>query len=358
MNEKIKLVEALSNAYGAPGFEDDVTRIIRDMFSEEFDSKEDTLRNLYLSNKGDMRDINKPTLMLDAHSDEVGFIIQAIKENGLLKFLPLGGWIPYNVPASKVKIRNRDGKYISGVVSSKPPHFMSEEERKKPLSLDQLYIDIGASSKDEVVDIFGIEVGSPVVPNVVFEYIDTNKTMIGKAFDNRLGCGCVIETLKALKDAELDVNVIGAIAVQEEVGLRGSKVTANTIKPDIAIVFEGTPADDGFRLPDEAQSVLKKGPQIRHSDKSMISHPRFVRFARDVAKDNNIPFQDAVRAGGGTNGSSIHLSNQGVPTIVIGVPVRYIHTHYGISTVIDYEHAIKWAIEIAKVINIDVLRGF
>lgn len=357
MNKKIDLIEALSNLNGAPGFEDDVTAYITNEYGEVFDIKEDTLRNLYI-NYRDKEKKDAPVLMLDAHSDEVGFIVQAVKENGLIKFLTMGGWIPYNATAQKVKIRNRDGKYISGVVSSKPPHFMSEEEKKKPVSIEQLFIDIGASSRAEVMEEFGIEIGAPIVPDVTFEYISTNDTMIGKAFDNRLGCGLVLETMKELMDSDLNINVVGAIASQEEVGLRGASVSARTVKPDVAIVFEGTPADDGFKPKDEAQSVLKKGPQVRHRDRSMITHPRFLRFARETAKENSIEFQDAVRVGGGTNGAKIHLSNAGVPTIVIGVPVRYIHTHYGIAAVCDYESAIKWAVSIAKGLNQDIIGGF
>lgn len=357
MSDKLAFIEALSNANGAPGFEDEVTKFIRESYAESFDMEEDTLRNLYIKSKIRKTDDKKITLMLDAHSDEVAFIVQSIKNNGLMKFLPLGGWIPYNVSAQKVRIRNRDGVYISGIVSSKPPHFMSEEERNKSVKIEQLFIDVGASSRDEVMDKFGIEVGAPIVPDVVFEHNTINDTIIGKAFDNRLGCGCVIETLKALENEVLNINVVGAIASQEEVGLRGSTVTARTVKPDVAIVFEGTPADDGFKPDDEAQSVLKKGPQIRHFDKSMITHPRFVKFSRDVAKNNGIAIQDAVRMGGGTNGARIHLSQHGIPTIVIGVPVRYIHTHHGISTLTDYEDAIKWAVAIAKSLNTEVYKG-
>ncbi|WDV46586.1 M42 family peptidase [Clostridiaceae bacterium M8S5] len=355
MNDKVKLLEMLSNANGAPGFEDEVVNVIRENTNNLFDITEDVMRNVYMSVKGKKRDENKITVMLDAHSDEVAFIVQSIKANGLIKFLPLGGWALYNISAQKVRIKNCDNKYITGIVSSKPPHFLSEEEKNTQIKIQQLFIDVGASSREEVIEKFGIEVGAPIVPDVKFEYNYINDTFIGKAFDNRIGCGCVIETIKALADEDLNVNLIGAIAAQEEVGTRGAVITSNTVKPDIAIVFEGTPADDGFKPDDEAQSVLKKGPQIRHFDRSMITHPRFVKFARGIAIKNNIPIQDAVRSGGGTNGGKIHLSNNGVPTIVIGVPVRYIHTHYGISTIIDYENTIKWATEIVRSLDGQVL---
>jgi len=358
MKSSIELLESLSNANGVSGFEDEVIAVIREFSYELFNIEEDTLRNAYITYKGQEPDSRKKTIMLDAHSDEVGFIVQSIKENGLLKFLPMGGWIPNNASAQRVKVRDRNGDYITGIISSKPPHFMTSEEREKAISFDNLFIDVGASSKQEVIEVFGIEVGAPVIPAVQFEYVTKNNTFIGKAFDNRIGCACVLDAMKNLVDTKIPFNIVGAIASQEEVGTRGAVITSERVKPDLAIVFEGTPADDGFKPNDEAQSVLGKGPQIRHMDRSMITNPRFVKFSRQVAKDSSIPFQDAVRSGGGTNGGPIHLAHQGIPTIVIGVPVRYVHTHYGISSIFDYEQCILWATEIIKNLTPDDLNSF
>ena len=357
MESRVKLIEALSNARGISGFEDEVVEVIREAGKEYLDFSEDTLRNLYLTLKG-KESKNKLKVMIDGHSDEVGFMVQAIKNNGLMKFLPVGGWIPYNSAAQKVKVRNSQGDYISGIISSKPPHFMSEAERNKSVDFTSLFIDVGASSREEVIEKFKIEVGAPVVPDVSFEFNKINDTMIGKAFDNRLGCACVMETLKALKDSDIEADVVGTISSQEESGLRGAVVSARKVKPDVAIVFEGTPSDDSFASPDEAQAVLKKGAQIRHMDRSMITHPRFVKFARNVAKEKQIKFQDAVRSGGGTNGGSIHLSNLGVPTIVIGIPVRYIHTHYGITAIEDFNSGVQWAVEIIKGLSKDIVNEY
>lgn len=352
----LELIRELSNANGISGFEDEVIDVIRKHTKSYVDIKEDSLRNLYLHRRKNAT--AKPIVMIDGHSDEVGFMVQSIKANGTIKFITSGGWIAQNIPAHRVRIKNSEGKYIIGVVATKPPHFMSEAERNKSLDILDMVIDIGATSREEVLEDFKIEIGAPITPDVEFKYNDINSTIMGKAFDNRLGSGLVIELMKELKDEELDVNLVGTISSQEEVGLRGATVTANTVKPDVAIVFEGTPADDTFRDKFEAQSVLKKGPQIRHRDRSMISNPRFTKFARDIAKELNIDFQDAVRLGGGTNGGKIHLSNAGVPTIVIGVPVRYIHTHQGISAIKDYDDTMKWVIEIIKTLNKKVIDEF
>ncbi|SHJ61353.1 M42 family metallopeptidase [Paramaledivibacter caminithermalis] len=352
----LELIKELSNANGISGFEDEVVDVIRKYTENYLDIKEDSLRNLYLYRK--KNDGNKPIVMIDGHSDEVGFMVQSIKANGTIKFIASGGWVSQNIPAHRVRIKNSEGKYIIGVVATKPPHFMTESEKNKTLDILDMVIDIGATSRKEVLEDFKIEIGAPIIPDVEFRHNDINDTIIGKAFDNRLGCGLVIEVLKELQNEELDVNVVGTISTQEEVGMRGAVITANTVKPDVAIVFEGTPADDTFRDEFEAQSVLKKGPQIRHRDRLMISNPRFTKFAREIAKNLNIDFQDAVRLGGATNGSKIHLSNAGVPTIVIGVPVRYIHTHEGISAIKDYDDAIRWVIEIIKALNKEIIYKF
>jgi putative aminopeptidase FrvX len=173
---------------------------------------------------------------------------------------------------------------------------------------------------------------APVVPDVSFEYCENHDIMIGKAFDDRLGCAAIVSTLRELEGAELKVNVTGAFAVQEETGLRGATVTAQTVKPDIAIVFEGCPADDTFAEPYAVQTALKKGPMLRHFDARMITNPRFQRFALDTARKKGIPVQEAVRTGGATNGGVIHLIGQAVPVRVISIPASYIHTHYSISS--------------------------
>ncbi|MBF4693302.1 M42 family metallopeptidase [Fusibacter ferrireducens] len=350
----VKFIESLSNAYGAPGFEDDVNAVIRDYVKDQFDIQEDTMRNLILMRKN--HDGDKPILMLDGHSDEVAFIVQSIRPNGTLRFVPNGSWSAQNVAAHKVRIRNAEGVYIEGVVASKPPHFSSGPEMLIPIS--EMLIDVGASSYEEVVNDYKIEIGAPIVPDVTFSYNEDRGIMLGKAFDNRLGCGCVVEVLKAIEGMDLAIDVVGAISTQEEVGGRGAKVNAQMIEPDIAIVFEGTPADDTFRDVYDAQGALKKGTQIRHVDKSMISNPRFVSLAKEIAKVHEIPFQEAVRIGGGTNGALIQTQVLDVPCIVLGTPVRYAHTHYGFSAIDDYKASIDLAVEMIKKLSKDVINGF
>jgi putative aminopeptidase FrvX len=352
----LKIIKSLSNAPGASAFEDDVLRVIREYGRDYGEFREDSLRNLYLARKSNTG--RAPLIQLDAHTDEVGFMVQSILPNGTLKIIPLGGWVPNNVPAHKVRVRNADGEYISGIVASKPPHYMTEEEKAKAVKLNDLVVDVGASSREEAVRDHRIRIGEPIVPDVDFEYIEKHDLMIGKAFDCRVGCACILGTLDRLRDENLNTDLVGAFAVQEELGLRGATVTANTVKPDAAIVFEGCPADDTFGDSGVIQTAIKKGPMLRHADAKMITNPRFQRFALSLGEKLGIPVQEAVRTGGATNGAAINLSNSGVPVIVIGIPVRYIHTHYGIASYYDYEKSVELGAAVIRELNREIIAGF
>ena len=353
--ESIKLIKSISDAYGASGFEDEVVDVIRSYAEKYGNVIEDKMRNLYLYKDGN--EAGKPVVQLDAHTDEVSFIVHAIKPNGTLRFLSLGRWADEAVAGQRVLVRNALGEYIPGIIATTPPHYQKAEERGK-LTLETMTIDIGASSKEEAEKEYHIRIGEPVVPDVRLTYDEAHDIMIGKAFDCRLGCAAILKTLELLKNESLDVNVVGAWACQEEVGTRGACVTANRVKPDVAIVFEGAPADDTCAEGYMVQTAIKKGPMLRFIDARMITHPRFQRYALDLAEKLGIPAQSGVRSGGSTNGAPIHLSNMGVPCIVIGVPVRYIHTQYGIASYSDLEHAAMLAAEIIKSLNTDVIESF
>ena len=348
-------IKELSNAPGVSGFEDEAIAVLRRHGEGLGQFSEDAMRNLYVRRSG-WKD-GRPSLMIDAHTDEVGFMIRNIRANGTMDFVTLGGWVASAVPAHRVLVRTNDSQWIPGVIASKPPHFMSEAERKMAPEISAMVIDVGAGSDREVREDLHISIGAPVVPDVSFEYRENQDIMIGKAFDNRLGSAAIVSTLKELAGADLAVNVTGAFASQEEVGLRGATVTAQTVKPDICIAFEGSPADD--TLSDSAvQTAVKKGPMLRHYDLRMITNPRFQRFALNRAREKNIPVQEAVRTGGATDGGVIHLSGKAVPVIVIGIPARYIHTHYSISSYSDYENSVRLACEIIKVLDEKVIAGF
>ena len=356
MKKLIKMIEELTNTFGAPGFEDEVMEKIKKEVNF-LSAERDSMNNLYIG-LGE-KDSSIPTVALDCHTDEVGFIVENINRNGSISFLTLGGWHVGNVPASAVIIKNNKGEYIKGIVTSKPPHFMTDEEKNRLPKMSELTIDIGTSSYEETVELYGIEVGNPIVPDVSFVYDEKIGIMRAKAFDNRLGCAASIEVLKAMKDKKItSVNVVGAFASQEEVGLRGAQVAAYRVKPDFAIVFEGSPADDSFKEGTSSHGALKKGVQLRVVDGAMISNPRVLKFARDIADKKGIKYQMIAREKGSTNGGKYHISETGIPVLVLGIPTRYIHTHYSYASIDDLTAAISLAVEVIKELNKDIIKSF
>ena len=359
VNEReLAVIKALTEAKGPSGFEDEAVAAARESLSDICDFEEDSLRNLYIYRRANTGD--KPVLMLDAHSDEVGFIVHSIKPNGTLRFLELGGWSKNTLPGTRVLVRNRDGEWIRGAIAAKPPHFLSDEERaqNKVQSVSNLVIDIGARSAEEAKEAFGIRIGEPAVPATPFEYDEARDIMFGKGIDCRIGCAALIETMRLLSGMELDVDVIGVLSAQEEVGERGCKVAVNKVRPNIAIVYEGCPADDTFGEAYAMQTIMKKGPMLRYMDKSVICNPRFQRFALDTAEKNGLMAQASVREGGGNNAAVIQAQLAGAPSIVMGVPVRYIHGPSCITTYTDYDATVKLACAIARALNADIIKSF
>lgn len=354
--ENIELIKRLSNANGVSGFEDEVATLCQKEIESYCNCEEDSLRNVYFSLKNNSG--KKPRVWLDAHSDEVGFIVQCLKNNGTMNFLPLGGWSSTTIPSSKVRVKTNSGKYIPGIVAAKPVHFMSETERNQGLTIDNMVVDVGARSLEELKNEFDIPLAAPIVPDVTCTFDYKHDLFLGKAFDCRIGCAAMIETLNQCQDQELQVDIIGTFSTQEEVGERGIEAAVKHMDADIAIVFEGCPADDTFYPEEAIQSGIKRGPMIRHFDRSMITNHRFIRHALDIAKEHQMPIQEAVRSGGGTNAKFLHTTRNGMPTIVVGVPVRYVHSHHGFVAYQDYLDTIALVKQIIVSLNDEVIQSF
>jgi putative aminopeptidase FrvX len=337
----LEMMKAYSEARGPSGFEHEAADLVIQYTGDQGEVIRDTMQNVFVHRHGNAGD--RVRVQLDAHLDEVGLIVQSIKPNGMLGVLPLGSWVPGNIPAHLFRVRTRERRWIPAIASSKPPHYLTEAERKEGITMEQIELDIGAGSKQETEEEFGVGLAAPVVPDVTFVHDEARGLLLGKAFDCRLGCAAMTETLKELQGEALGVDVTAAFSVQEEIGGRVAMVTARRTGADLAIVFEGTPADDNFAPAGHSQTALGKGPMLRHIDRSMITHPGFQRYALALADEEGIPVQEAVRSGGGTNGGLIHTQGAGIPTIVIGIPVRYIHTHYGWARLGDVEKAVSLA---------------
>jgi len=345
------MIKELALAFGAPGFEDDVLNVAQKYVPSGYSSRQDNVLNFYMEKE---KNLAFPTVLIDAHSDEIGLMVHAIKPDGTLVFTTLGGWVPAALYAQKMLVKNLDGNLISGVIVAVMPHFGGSVDTKP--TIENMTLDIGAASKQEVIEKYKINLGCPIIPASEFE--QRGDIMISKAFDCRIGCAAVLEVLDKLKDTQLNVNLTGVLTSQEEVGIRGAKVAINQIKPDIAICFEGAPADDTLAAPYMIQTALGKGPMLRHIDGGMITNPRYLRFALDIAKAKNIPVQESVRTKGSTNGAVFHLSNNGTPTIVIGCPVRYAHSHNSIASISDYENAVSLAVEVIKELSTETIGKF
>jgi endoglucanase len=294
--------------------------------------------------------------LLDSHLDEVGFIVQSVTDNGYIKFLPVGGWWAHTLLAQRVTITTKLGK-VPGIIGSTPPHLLGSGSRDKVVDMKDLFIDVGAESQEQAMEEFGVLPGCPIAPYGPFMPLKNSKLFSAKAFDNRVGVAIVIEALLGL---EAHPNtVISAGSVQEEVGLRGAKTVTASVNPDIAIVLEGPPADDTPGLDSGAsQGKLGGGVQIRLYDPSMIVNPKLGEYVIETAKQHQIPYQIAVRQSGGTDGGSIHQVNAGVPSIVLGVPARYVHSHVSIINIDDYTATLELVNHLVSRIDTSVLEGF
>lgn len=327
----VELLKQLTEADGVPGFEDEVRAIVEQRLEGVGEVSRDPMGNVYCTKRGTS---DSPRVMLDCHLDEVGFLVQNITAQGFIKLIGLGGWWTHTLPSQRVRIITNQGK-VPGIIGATPPHLLSSNARDKVMKLEDLYVDVGAADREQVMQEYGIQLGNPVVPDTSFQPLQDPNLLSAKAFDNRVGTALLIETMEQL--TEHPNMVLGVGSVQEEVGIRGATTSVVGADPDIAFVLEGPPADDTPGMPlDMAQGKLGAGPQIRLFDPSMIANPRLSSWVLEVAEAESISHQVAVRRSGGTDGRAIHLHRQGVPTIVIGVPTRYIHSHTSVIHLNDY----------------------
>jgi endoglucanase len=279
--------------------------------------------------------------------DEIGFLISYVEDGGFLRFAQLGGWDARIVPSHVMTILTDHGTRVKGVIGTAPPHILRPEERDKPHKLDDLFVDVGASSPAEVAEL-GIRVGSPAVIAYPFEQLN-ERVVMARALDDRAGCAVLVRVLQELHGEQLDVTVVANFAVQEEVGLRGAQTAAYQIDPDIALALEGTIAADMPGIAASRQPTRQgSGPSISVLDSSMISSPRMVRALTGVAEDADIPYQYKIPATGGTDAGIIHRTRGGVLSGVVSLPCRYIHAPCALLRLDDFEHAVRLVAEFTR----------
>ncbi|MBS7619178.1 M42 family metallopeptidase [Candidatus Bathyarchaeota archaeon] len=356
-SESLQFMKELMEEFGPSGFERSVSTLCK-KFMEPYSDRiiADRIGSLTFVSAGST---DRPRVLLAGHVDEVGFIISSITEEGYLTFNPLGGWWSQVLLGQRVTVRTRRGD-ILGVIAAKPPHILPEEERKKVVELKDMYIDIGATSKEEV-EATGVKIGDPAIPWSPFSLLQDGKVAMGKAFDDRIGAFILMEVIKRIKEQEIPHpnTVYGAVTVQEEVGLRGAQTVSHVVDPDVALVLEVDIAGDvpGIK-PQEAATRMGKGPGLVTFDRSMIPNPSLKEFIIDVAKQVQIPLQLSQMYGGGTDAGRIHLHKSGCPAAVITVPTRHIHSHVGLLSLRDTENAIRLTIELIKRLDLKIVEEF
>ncbi len=332
MQERLRM---LSDAFGVAGFEDEVRDELRRLVEPLVDSVEiDALGNLICA-RGD-----GPTVMLDAHMDEVGFMVRWIEKDGFLRLSSLGGWDERLLMGQRLTLRTREGGDVHGVIGASPPHILSQEERRRPVGLEDLFADIGAASAEEAKEM-GVRIGDPATIHYPFRPLQ-NDCVTGKALDDRAGCLVLVEALQALADVELPYRLVANFAVCEEVGLRGARVAAWTVAPKVALALEGTIGADVPGVPEAKQPVRQgRGPAITVADRSIIVKPRLVRFLEEIAEAEGIPYQYKLPLYGGTDAGAIHVERGGVLAGVIAVPCRYIHSPVSTLRLSDLEYTVR-----------------
>lgn len=345
----IELFRELTEMSGAPGHEKQVREFMKAKMEGLCDEIiMDRLGSVFAVKRSKKE--NAPKLMYAGHMDEVGFIINDILPNGMIKFLPLGGWYSQQLLTQRVKIQGSKGEVI-GVISSVSPHLLSDADKKQPAKIENMMIDLGCSSKSEVLDL-GIKPGDPITPAADFVELAGGNRLLAKAFDNRYGCVLALDLLEALKDIDLDCDLYIGATVQEEIGTRGAITSANMINPDIFIGADCSPARDESGSKNVIGS-LGEGCLLRVHDRSMVTLPGMKNYFLECANKLGVKYQ-YYTSPGGTDAGAIHMSNIGVPSIIVGIPSRYIHSHSSIIDKSDYDEAFKLVFDMIK--NFDTIR--
>ncbi|SIS52449.1 M42 family metallopeptidase [Salimicrobium flavidum] len=345
--ETKRLFQTLTELPGAPGNERDVRTFMKEQLETYADEVvQDKLGGVFGKKHGE-----GPRVMVAGHMDEVGFMVTQITDNGMLRFQPLGGWWSQVLLAQRVQIMTERGA-ITGVIGSIPPHNLTEEQRKKPMEIKNMLIDIGADDKKDAENI-GVKPGQPIVPVCPFTPMANEKKIMAKAWDNRYGCGLSVELLKELQGEALPNELYSGATVQEEAGLRGAQVAANMIQPDIFYALDASPAND---MSGESHEFgqLGKGALLRIFDRTMITHRGIREFILDTAESNDIPYQYFISQGG-TDAGRVHTANDGIPSAVVGICSRYIHTSSSIIHVDDYAAAKELLVKLVKTTDANAL---
>ncbi|MFM7232485.1 MAG: M42 family metallopeptidase [bacterium] len=351
MDRTLEFLKELTDAHGVPGHEEEVAKVLRRHLADVGPFSKDRLGSFVCEKVGDPKG---PRVMLAGHLDEVGFMVRNVSKEGFVRFLPLGGWWGHVVLGQRLIIKTRRGDVL-GVVGSKPPHELRDEDRKKVLEIKDMYLDVGATSDWDVRKKLDIRPGDPIVPDSSFAVMANPNLLLAKAWDNRIGCAMAAETARRLVGQKHPNTLFAVATVQEEVGLRGAKTVSSKVRPDVGIALDVGIAHDTPGT--EGDERLGGGPLLVIYDATSIPNRRLRDLVMDTAKSLKIPLQFEAIERGGTDAGRIHLSGEGVPTLSMGVAARYIHSHISIIDRRDYEATVKLLVAVVKRLDRRTVEG-
>lgn len=311
-------------ADGIAGNEKEVSRVLKRYVGSSVDEVfYDHLGSIAFKKHG----TSQKTIMLAGHTDEVGFLVKSIDEQGFIKLHPVGGWWGHVLPSKPLTITTHSGKKIIGIVGSQPPHGMKPEVRKQVIEVTDMFLDCGFASQQAALDA-GIQIGDMVTPHSEFFSLGDGHILASKAWDDRVGALIMAQVMLNLKDVTPPFTVVGVGTVQEEVGLRGAKTAAAMVKPDIAITLDVTIATD---IP-KGDKLIKMGHGVtlEIADASHFGHRGLLAYMEQCAQSLGVNVQYEMLSAGGTDSGEIHKSGQGVIAITMSIPSRYIHSHYAL----------------------------
>lgn len=340
-DRSLALLEELTNAFAPSGFEDPVRAILRREWTPLLrDLRTDGLGNLLGTRPGSAGEAG-PKVLLMAHMDEVGFLVRYVDEQGFVYFNPVGGYYDQSVPTQRMAILTPRG-VIVGYTGFKSGHAFQGSERGEMVPLRDMFIDIGARSREEAMEKFGVRPGLPVAYHSQFTALNGTGRYLARAWDDRVGLAVITEVLERLRAGTHPNTVQVAATVQEEVGMRGAAVVYETFRPDIVVNLEiGIASDFPLKAsPKEAQGRLGGGPSIFVYDGSMIPNRAYVDWVVELARDKGIPCQFESVTGYGEDASMLQRSGTGVPTISLGITTRYGHSQLGVIDIADYRRTV------------------
>lgn len=329
------LLERLANAAGPSGFEEPIRKVLVQEMKPLSSSLTFDGMGSIIATQG----ATGPRIMIDAHMDELGGMIRRITPNGFLTMQMLGGWLDQALPDQRWLIIGSKGP-VHAVTGIRDIHVVPQEERTHVFPRDSMFLDVGAKTADEV-KAMGVEPGDPVVPDSPFVILNGSDNYLGKAWDDRVGCGVIVEAMRRLQNSPHKAQLFFVITTQEEVGLRGAHTAADFVKPDIGIALEGGVAGDVFGAhPEETQAKLGAGPGIFLYDSSALPNRKFVQYTKEAAQSDHIPLQLDLVQGYGDDSAEIQKSTAGVPTVNLVIPTRYTHAHNGIINRKDFDEMV------------------